>query len=111
MWPDFHKSYLRSVYQATCGAETRVWRYSPTQPGNHTQLSSSPTNLSASTIPENAVLEMVRAGGVKPEKYESVTRPILLRSRGVVSQDGRWTAVVTQHVYGTQDIIILTDAR
>lgn len=98
-------------YQATCGAETRIWRYSPTQPGNHVQVSNSPTNLSTSTIPGNAVMEMVRARGVKPEEYESVTRPILLKSRGVVSPDGRWTAVVTQHIYGTQDVIVLTDAR
>lgn len=102
----------RLYYRAICGAETQIWRYSPTtQPGSHTQVSTSPTNLSTSTISENTVLEMVRADDVKPEKYESVTRPILLESRGVVSPDGRWTAVVTRHVYGTQDVIILTNAE
>jgi len=98
-------------YRATCGAEAQIWRYSPTQRGSHTQVSSSPASLSVSTIPKDAVLGMVRSGGVRPEAYESVTRPILLESRGVVSPDGRWTAVVTQHVYGTQDVIILTDAK
>ena len=98
-------------YRATCGAEAQIWRYSPIQRGSHTQVSSSPASLSASTIPKDAVLGMVRSGGVRPEAYESVTRPILLESRGVVSPDGRWTAVVTQHVYGTQDVIILTDAK
>lgn len=98
-------------YRAICGAETQVWQYSPTQPSSHTQVSSSPTNLSASTISENTVLEMIRADGVKPEKYESVTRPILLKSKGVVSPDGRWTAIVTQHVYGTQDVVVLTDVK
>jgi hypothetical protein len=98
-------------YQATCGAKTGIWRYSPTQPSNHTQVSDSPTNLRTTMIPESAVLEMVRAGGVRPEQYESIMRPIMLKSGGDVSPDGRWIAVVTQHIYGTQDVIVLTDAR
>lgn len=98
-------------YRAMCDGEAQVWQYSPNRPGSHTQVSSSPTSLSASTISEDTVLEMVRAGGVKPEKYEPATRRIHLKSKGIVSPDGRWIAIITQHVYGTQDVIVLTDAK
>lgn len=98
-------------YQATCDGEAQVWQYSPNRPSSHTQVSSNPTSLSASTISEDAVLEMVRAGGVKPEKYEPATRRIHLKSKGIVSPDGDWIAIIAQHIYGTQDVIVLTDAK
>jgi hypothetical protein len=101
----------RLYYRAICSAETQIWQYSPIQSGSPMQASSSPANLGMSAVSENTVLEMVRAEGVRPEAYESVTRPLLLKSGGVVSPDGQWTAVVTQHVYGTQDVIILTNAE
>ncbi len=98
-------------YQATCDGEAQVWQYSPNQPSSHTQVSSNPTSLSISTISEDTVLEMVRAGHVKPEKYEPATRRIHLKSKGIVSHDGDWIAIIAQHVYGTQDVIVLADAK
>jgi hypothetical protein len=101
----------RFYYRAMCSAETQIWQYSPMQSGSPMQVSSSPVNLGMSAVSENTILEMVRAEGVRPAVYEPVTRPILLKSRGVVSPDGQWIAIVTQHIYGTQDVIILTNAE
>jgi hypothetical protein len=96
-------------YEAMCGTRAQVWRYSPTQPSRHTQISSRPKELGGYEMPKERLLEMVRADGVRPREYESVARPILLGSSGLVSPDGHWVALVTQHVYGTQDVIVLTD--
>jgi hypothetical protein len=102
-WSTEHNLY----YRATCSAETAIWRYAPAQSDSHTRVANPPAALSASTASEDRVLAMVRAGGVRPERYEPVTRPLLLKSSGLVSPDGHWVAVVTQHVYGTQDVIVL----
>lgn len=98
-------------YRTTCSAETQIWQYAPIQSGSPIQVSSGPANLGRSAVSENGVLEMVRAEGVRPAAYESATRPLLLESGGIVSPDGQWTAVVTQHVYGTQDVIVLANAE
>ncbi len=78
---------------------------------SHTLVSNTPPNLSSFAVSENTVLKMVRADGVKPETVEPETRPILLKSKGFVSPDGRWMAIVTQHIYGTQDVIILAEVN
>ena len=98
-------------YQANCSKETQLWQYSPTQESSQRAGSSPPANLDVATVSENRVLGMVRAEGVRPQTYESGTRPILLKSDGLLSPDGKWIAVVTQHIYGTQDLIILTDTE
>ena len=98
-------------YEAMCRTRAQVWRYSPTQPSRHTQISSRPKELGGYEMPKERLLGMVRADGVRPREYESVTRPILLGSSGLVSPDGHWVALVTQHVYGTQDVIVLTDTE
>ncbi len=95
-------------YRVVCGAQTQIWRYSPVQQSAQVQASSGPSDLSASTLPKDAVLKMVRAADVHPEEYEATTRSLLLKSKGVVSPDSRWTAIVAQHIYGTQDVIVLS---
>ncbi len=95
-------------YQATCDGNTQLWQYTLDASPSRLQITALPADLHADTIDDLAVLPMVRADGVRPEKYESTTRPIYLKSDGFVSSDGVWTAVVTQHLYGTQDVIILT---
>ncbi|MCA9945240.1 MAG: hypothetical protein KC449_17265, partial [Anaerolineales bacterium] len=52
-------------------------------------------------------LQMVRADGVRPVKYEAVTREILLVGDGLTSPDGQWTAIISQHIYAPQDILLI----
>ncbi len=92
-------------YQAICGTESRVWRYGPDRV--HEQSASAPSSLSRNTFSRTGVLDRVRADGVRPIEQEPVTRPLLLKSEGYVSPDGRWIAIVTQHLYGPQDIVVL----
>ena len=97
-------------YQATCNSQTQFWRFAP-QSGASGQVADLPDRISYGSIPASEVLKMVRADGISPERYESVTRPLLLKSSGYVSDDGHWTAIITQHVYGPQDIVVLAPAR
>jgi hypothetical protein len=98
-------------YRATCDGESQVWQYSPNRPSSHTQVSSNPASLSTLTISDNTVLEMVRAGYVKPRKHEPAVRRLHLKSKGMVSPDGDWIAIIARHIYGTQDVIVLADAK
>jgi len=102
-WSADHRLY----YQATCGAETQSWYYDPSQDDGARQVAAVPDTLGQASISEDSALRMVRARGVWPQDLEPVTRPILLRSQGYVSPDGRWTAMITQHVYGPQDVVLL----
>ncbi len=97
-------------YQETCATKTQTWKYSPYQANSHTQTIQQ-IALNSATVSENNALDMVRAYGVRPESAELNTRSVNLKSEGFVSPDNRWTAIVSQHVYGTQDILILTNVE
>lgn len=95
-------------YQATCDIEIQFWRYSITPAVRNEQVSNVPADLAQVMISKQTVLTMVRADSVRPAQYESTTRPLHVQSEGCMSPDGRWTAVVTRHIYGPEDVVILT---
>lgn len=96
-------------YQATCG-EVELWRYDPLS--NRTErITTVPSDLSQAVVTDNDVLNMVRADGVRPKEYESTTRLLHIQSKGYVSPDEQWTAVVTQHTYGPEDIVVLSQSE
>ncbi|HUS69708.1 MAG TPA: hypothetical protein VM075_02890, partial [Anaerolineae bacterium] len=96
-------------YQATCG-EVELWRYDPLS--NRTErITTVPSDLSQAVVTDNDVLNMVRADGVRPKEYESTTRLLYIQSKGYVSPDAQWTAVVTQHTYGPEDIVVLSQSE
>jgi hypothetical protein len=97
-------------YRAVCGPASTVWRYAPSQTGRAVAVDAPPSTLNDATLSSSAILKMVRGTGVKPQSVEPDTRPLLLAGPGRVSPDGEWIAVVTRHVYGTQDVIVLTEA-
>lgn len=97
-------------YQQTCDTKRETWKYSPRQSNSHTQTLLQ-TSLNSETVSKNTALDMVRAYGVKPESAEPSTRSISLISEGFASPDNHWTAIVSQHIYGAQDIVILTNAE
>lgn len=94
-------------YQATCGAETQAWRYIPSL-NRSERISMVPADLNQATISSSQVLAMVRAAGVWPPDSEPVMRRLHVRGKGLVSPDGRWSAIVTRHVYGPEDVAVLT---
>jgi hypothetical protein len=99
----------RLHYQADCG-DVAHWRYDPVT-GRQERTTAVPTGLNQTLVSEKDVLAMVRADGVRPKEYEPTTRPIYVRSQGHVSPDGQWTAVITRHLYGPEDVVVLSNGR
>ncbi len=96
-------------YRATCAGEERMWRYSPAQPGRPAPVSQLPEEWEATKIPESQVLAMVRAD-IRPKSAEPTTRPLLMKEIAVFP-DGRWIAIVTRHIYGPEDIVVLREMK
>ena len=96
-------------YQATCDEET-FWRYNPASSGSEPVLAV-PASLVQIGVSENAILEMVRANDARPKENEPAIRHLYLKSQGYVSPNGQWAAAITQHIYGPQDIVVLTPAE
>jgi hypothetical protein len=96
----------RLHYRADCG-DVAFWRYDPVS-GRQERATAVVTGLNQALVSEKDVLIMVRADGVRPKEYEPTTRPIYVRSQGYVSPDGQWTAVVTRHLYGPEDVVVLS---
>lgn len=92
-------------YQAACTDGHRVWRYQPGLGRGAEAIGDAPQDLWRL---ERPALELVRAGGVQPAHFEPDTRAIHLRGKGLASQDGRYVAIVAQHIYGPEDVLVLT---
>lgn len=102
-WTDNRTLY----YKANCAGEVEIRRYTTNSLTSTEATPVLPNTLQTTVISKQEVLNSVRAAGVRPKKYESVTRPLLLASAGYVSPTGKQVALVTQHLYGPQDVIIV----
>lgn len=95
-------------YQSNCRETIRFWQYKVGQSEEPKAVTAVPANLTQTVVPNHEALEMVRAYGVRPVDKEFVTRRILLEGDGLASPDGQWTAVIVQHLYAPQDILLVT---
>jgi hypothetical protein len=96
----------RLHYRADCG-DGAFWRYDPVS-GLQERATAVPTGLNQTLVSEKDVLAVVRAGGVRPKEYEPTTRHVYVRGQGYVSADGQWTALITRHLYGPEDVVVLS---
>jgi len=98
-------------YQAACGnAAIQTWAYNPNTPANAMPVTSAPAQLSVDTRSHSQVLELVRSPSIYPPEAEPSTRSISVRDNGLASPDGRWVALVSRHVYGPEDVIVVSSA-
>ncbi len=96
-------------YEEACEDRApQVWAYNPDQDGHPHQVDAVPVDLVQETIPRSWILERVWSPGVRPSDAEPGVRLIKVRENGVASPHGRWVAVVVRHVYGPEDIIVLS---
>ncbi len=102
-WTDNNTVY----YKASCVGGVEFWRYVIDGTSSSEMVLTLPDNLQITVISRKYVLNSVRAVGVHPQKYEPITRPLLLASVGYISPAGERIAFVTQHLYGPQDVIIV----
>jgi hypothetical protein len=95
-------------YQSQCRENIRFWQYTANQSNHAEEITAVPLNLIQTTVSHDDALQMVRADGVRPVDKEFVTRRVLLEGDGLASPNGLWTAVIVQHLYAPQDILLLT---
>ena len=56
------------------------------------------------------VLELVRSPLIYPPEAEPSTRSISVRDNGLASPDDRWVALVARHIYGPEDVIVVSSS-
>lgn len=93
-------------YTATCRGTASYWRYAPATERRE-QVEAIPSALIVEPGDRDTVLAQLRAPGVRPTRQEAYVRALLLRDAGLVSPDGRYTAVITNHHYSEQDVMVL----
>jgi hypothetical protein len=96
-------------YQATCSnGLDQIWLYNPNTSTSTLPVTTAPTDLSTAVRAHSQVLELVRVSSIYPPEAEPSTRSISVRDNGLASPDGRWVALVVRHVYGPEDVIVVS---
>ncbi len=97
-------------YQADCrGEKSQLWAYDPEQERLPRKVNEAPANLTQG-VPQVSAREQVRAPGVYPPAMEPYARDVYVRGLHLASPDGRWVAVVARHIYGPEDVVVLTQS-
>ncbi|MBE2201267.1 MAG: hypothetical protein IAE79_21820 [Anaerolinea sp.] len=93
-------------YTADCAGNSQTWRY--TAATQHTEIvTQAPTGLYAETAPLSSIVDGVLAD-VYPRELTTVSRGVFIVGDVLPSPDGRFIAVVSRHIYGPQDVLLLT---
>lgn len=96
-------------YEEACEDRApQVWAYNPARESHPRQRDAAPVDLIQKSIPRSWILERVWLPGLPTSDAEPGVLLILVREDGVASLDGRWVAVVVRHVYGPEDVIVLS---
>ncbi|MFB0535431.1 MAG: hypothetical protein ACETWR_10655 [Anaerolineae bacterium] len=96
-------------YEEACKDRApQVWAYNPDRDSRPRQVAIAPADLIQTTIPRSSVLEWVWSPGVRPADTEPEVRHIKVREHGVASPDNRWVAVVVRHIYGPEDLLVIS---
>lgn len=76
---------------------------------HHVQpLDGVPANLIVRPVAKLIALEWLRAEGVRPVGYESITRPLMAKGDGLLSPDGKYLALISRSIYGPEDVLVLS---
>lgn len=95
-------------YESICEGVGQIHVYAP-ETKTHITVEQAPDDLVKESYADDALLEMVRATGVRPEKHEPYTRPIyLLPDTATQSPTSAYIAFVTKRTYSVQDIVLIT---
>lgn len=94
-------------YHATCGNSIGLWSVDPSDSPQAQRASFVPASLHASQLARSDALDRLRAPGVRPARSEPPTRDVYLRDYNQ-SPDGEWLAVVARHLYGPEDVLLVS---
>ncbi len=94
-------------YNETCeGASPRLWAFNPQKDAQPVLADALPETLFP-IVNEPAAIDYVRADVYPPSAEESVRR-LSFPEPWIISPSGRWVAALARHVYGPEDIIIVS---
>jgi hypothetical protein len=97
-------------YEEACQeAPPQVWAFDTGQDGRPNQVQAAPDDLVREMVPRRSILERVRVPFVYPAEEEPNVRFLHVRVDGLASPDSRWVAVVVRHVYGPEDVIVVSN--
>lgn len=89
-------------------SDARLWSFDPEDSRGPYHVETVAANLVQETVARDSILEMVRSPLVRPREAEPNVRALEVRADGLASPDGRWVAAVVRHIYGPEDVIVLT---
>lgn len=93
-------------YQATCGSSDQMWHYVvSTERSEKTNML--PDDLYAVSVPVSTIEDGLLAN-VHPRELATVSRQTFIAGEPLSSPNGRYTALVSRHVYGPQDVLLLS---
>jgi hypothetical protein len=97
-------------YEEACqDTPAQVWAYDAGRSGRPYQVEAAPVGLVQEIVPRRSILERVRVPFVRPADEEPNVRSLQVRLDGLASPDGRWVALVVRHVYGPEDVIVVSN--
>lgn len=93
-------------YEATCDGNGQMWRYAVTADRTE-KVDALPEDLYVAAVPVSTIEEGLLAN-VYPPELATVSRRTFITGEPLASGNGRYTALVSRHVYGPQDVLILS---
>jgi hypothetical protein len=93
-------------YKEQCDGVTRTWLYDVAQK-KALSVIAPPNTYVMNTCSDITVSEWVRAPSIYPPEMEPDVRKVYLEGNSRPSPNCRWTAVITRHVYGPEDVVLL----
>lgn len=99
-------------YQSACGDVRSLWAAAPVAGSRPVRIAAAPAGLAGQAVSKDEALAAVRVPGVRPAGDEPSVRALMLvGGEALRSPDGRWLAVVSQHIYGPQDVLLITSGE
>ena len=96
-------------YEEICNNQNEVYQFNPqTEDSLRIPDALSIENLYVRSRNHTEILDQFRADGVAPPEAELSVIELSLRGTALVSPNGEWLAIVAKHVYGPQDILVIT---
>ncbi len=94
-------------YEAICQAnELTFWAYTPGQAAE--RVDAIPIILNRDVVSTSDAVDWVYASSVRPASAEPMARELAIRHHeALLSGDGRYLALISRHIYGPEDVLVI----
>jgi hypothetical protein len=94
-------------YQSDCGADSRLWTLAPDREAAPRAVAEAPAGLVAKES-QSAVVGVVRYPSSDPSTEANLRLAAIRGKVGLPSPDGRRVALVSRHIYGPEDVLLVS---